>query len=656
MDDIIKEIIEFGNCSSIGEFNNAINKMVLLFNNCDDKNNILLKEYINELMNVSYKQYIENIINTHYKNIKREQDYKNNVPNQYYPMNIISKYNSIIVKDMSSKVLMKTLIVSEDTIINDKKRISAYSILKAYFNNKLLKHNDIIDVSNINVLCYNIIDYASCYVLLLNILYSNCFDGNVIDKINSILIMNNNIVYNDLRNNNTKIQTLTTYNKTNDDTNIIDKTNVNKANVVQPCNTTNNTNIMNKTSVVQPCNTTNNTNIMNKTSVGQAYIKNKYMSSNVKTTNDYIQLSKQKIFSKTELNNNENNILTNTYKTCIYITNSITHGCFINIMELFKFDVLYCYFQLEELTNINETSYKQIILSKLTPKIVFDINTITDINNKNCLNTYILYKCKHVSSNYFSIKHKNGNEKNLTDDNIIDNKNIIYSFNSDWLSNKQINKTSNNNELFKELKLFELTTKYNYEKMRILHNYNEPMFNNDFDTYFKYLDIDKSILSRVSYRKIKLSDYLDHYKTSNVKTKLKYTKEGIYPLISSINHDNGITSFVDKYDTECNDDNKIMSIGLRKKGKCCAFVHNYNFAHVQEVALFKLKKHSSNPEIAYVLNNNIINIYNIAFSINQYNNNNNINDDIKNKNDINVKDILSLEINVIYIDHNKHNV
>ena len=31
-----------------------------------------------------------------------------------------------------------------------------------------------------------------------------------------------------------------------------------------------------------------------------------------------------------------------------------------------------------------------------------------------------------------------------------------------------------------------------------------------------------------------------------------------------------------------------------------------------------------------------------------------INDDIKNKNDINVKDILSLEINVIYIDHNKH--
>ena len=540
MDDIIKEIIEFGNTSNITEFNNTIDKMVLLFNNSDNHNNILIKDYINELKTSSYKQYIENIISKHYKNIKREQNYKNNVSNQYYTMNIILKYNNIIIKDLSSKILMKTLIISEDTIINDKKRISAYSILKAYLNNKLLKQNDVIDISNIDIICFNLIDYVACFILLLNTLYNNCFDGNIVDKINSLLFMNSNIID----------------------------------------------------------------------------INEKLLSTN--------------------------------YKTCIYITNSINNSCFINVMKSFNFDSLYCYFQLEELININETSYKQTILNELTPKIVFDNNIITDIDNKNCLNNYILFKCKHKPTNYFTLKHKNGNEKIFNDDNIVTNKDIIYSFNSDWLSNKQIIKNSDNNELFRDLKLFELTTKYNCEKMKILNNYNEPMFNNDIETYFNYLDIDKNILKRVSYRKIKLSDYLDYYKTNNLKTKLKYTKEGIYPLVSSVNHDNGIISFVDKYDTLCDNDNKIMSVGLRKNGRCCAFVHNYNFAHTQEVALFKLKKSSDNPEIAYVLNNNIINIYNIAFSINLYSKNNN---EIKNKTDINTKDILSLEINVIYSDH-----
>ena len=75
-----------------------------------------------------------------------------------------------------------------------------------------------------------------------------------------------------------------------------------------------------------------------------------------------------------------------------------------------------------------------------------------------------------------------------------------------------------------------------------------------------------------------------------------------YPYVNTIDINNGISCYVDTYDTEADENNPVISIGMTHSGKGYAFVHMYNLAHAPTVILFKPITKS-------------VNVYNIAFSI-----------------------------------------
>lgn len=301
-----------------------------------------------------------------------------------------------------------------------------------------------------------------------------------------------------------------------------------------------------------------------------------------------------------DISNTENQFF---YDNTIYITNDIIHSY---IIEYTDTENLYTFLEVDKIIDKDCKDYKKYILSRYTPIDIYKDNHNLDNDNNRC-ERYVFSKLNIKPCNVFSIND------------------ICYGCLSNWLANDQEKIEIVNLDLVRDLKLFDLEEEYYKKKNEIFNNYRNKDYG--LKIRFKNLDIRNSTLLNPKYRSVILDDILIHISTSP--SSIKKLESGFYPIVTSIATNNGISKYVNKYDTKASETDKIISIGLRKTGTGVSFVHSYYFAHSVEVSLFKLKEDID------------LNEYNVAFSINTYTN------ERKFKRDICMKEILKWNVLVI---------
>ena len=248
----------------------------------------------------------------------------------------------------------------------------------------------------------------------------------------------------------------------------------------------------------------------------------------------------------------------------------------------------------------------------LNIKNMFTIIPTSVANNTN-EKAYVIKKClldKYIptmfltqlnTDEWFCIKLTT-NENNTTCFQIDGLNDVVYTAKSDWTKTTQTVLLHDNMKVLQNLYLFEENIKHVKQLVDIKHNFDQPWYCENIDKRFSFLDINNSIIKQVSYIEMKLSDVLVPLRTAGT----RITQEGtLYPYVSSINTNNGISCYVDKHDVSASDDNPVISIGMTHTGRGYAFVHTYDFAHSPNTVLFKMKTTDINP-------------YNVAFSITEY--------------------------------------
>ena len=297
----------------------------------------------------------------------------------------------------------------------------------------------------------------------------------------------------------------------------------------------------------------------------------------------------------------------NEFENCVYISENI----FSKDLPLKKINAKNILTILST-KNISDEKdkqhYKQKILEHFTPK-QFYRNIMTD--------KFYPVLLSPGSCRMFTL---NTNEENL--------KNVVYTSLSDWTREKQTVVLHGNMELLNRLYLYEEDTRHIENIVDIKNNFDNSYFNEDIEMKFNRLDIRNDILRKIVYREVLLKDVLTIIRQPGSNIDKQGTK---YPYVATVNYNNGITCFVDRFDTIASRDSPVISIGLTRSGKGFAYVHTYNFTHSPDVALFHIKNSDINP-------------YNLAFSITEKM------CSIKLPNHINTKFILNLVVDVLSSD------
>lgn len=269
-------------------------------------------------------------------------------------------------------------------------------------------------------------------------------------------------------------------------------------------------------------------------------------------------------------------ILVNSYDN-IYLNNAIyissTYKIYNHNVEIQN---MFTLMSIDVANNINNNSkeYKQLILSMFVPvKIYFEF--IKD----NYIGIKLQYSPSYSENRLFTLNDIND---------------VVYYRDSDWSKPTQT-LINGNNELLNKLCIYEENMRHINEIMNIKNNISSQWLHDDIVNKFNYLSLTKKLTSV----NIRIGDILKPIRSGGTNNNTIGTK---YPYITSINTNNGIVNYVDKYDTRADKDNPIMSIGTNYTGKGYAYVHTYDFAHSPCVILFMMKTDS-------------INIYNLSFSI-----------------------------------------
>ena len=158
MDNIVYEIITYGNCVNINDFMLTIDKIQTLIQN---------EKVIDYLNNVktNYTQYINKLLTKYNKQYKYTP-----------PINIFDIFEE-------TDMLLSFGIIVNDVLLYNDKILSAYSLLKSIENN--------FEEDNMKIYTNNIDDYVACYICLLNIVYNHGGGKNIDD----IIINDYNDVY-----------------------------------------------------------------------------------------------------------------------------------------------------------------------------------------------------------------------------------------------------------------------------------------------------------------------------------------------------------------------------------------------------------------------------------------------------------------------------
>lgn len=279
---------------------------------------------------------------------------------------------------------------------------------------------------------------------------------------------------------------------------------------------------------------------------------------------------------------NINDIMLDSYDN-IYLNNAIyitrtnelyknNHNIDIkNIFTLLQIDIA-------NNTNISSHEIKQQILMKYLP-----IKFYNEFSTNNYIGILMIYSPTNNINRSFQIEEIND---------------VLYKYNSDWSKQTQTITEDETINLLNNLYIYEENIRHVKQIMHIKNSNHEPWFNNNIDERFTHLNISKKLLSV----NVKIGDVLSVFRSGGTNIDKRGSK---YPYVSSIDTNNGIYYYVDKFDTIAGENNPIISIGMTHTGKGSAFVHTYNFAHSPNVVLFKMKT-------------NNINVYNLSFSITEY--------------------------------------
>ena len=275
---------------------------------------------------------------------------------------------------------------------------------------------------------------------------------------------------------------------------------------------------------------------------------------------------------------NVSDILIKSYEN-VYLANAVY---ITSTYELYKVNNneiqnLFMLLSMDVANNTDEHSkeYKKMILTKYLP-----IRFCNDFATNGYIGVILTYSPSYDNNRMFQIE---------------DIPNVVYTCKSDWSKATQTITTNDTIELLNDLYTYEENIRHAKQLMYIKDNITKPWFHEDIDKRFTYLSITKGLTTM----NVKLGDVLIMLKSKGSAIKKQGNK---YPYVNTIDINNGISCYVDTYDTEADENNPVISIGMTHSGKGYAFVHVYNLAHAQTVILFKPITKS-------------VNVYNIAFSI-----------------------------------------
>lgn len=293
-----------------------------------------------------------------------------------------------------------------------------------------------------------------------------------------------------------------------------------------------------------------------------------YESNNDMVFNDISQLINSILYYDVDL-------VDKSFVSVVYITNNYNPNEMKFILEdIEEINKVFVYLESEKIQQNKD--YKLDIIRYLTPEIIYE----TDLN-------YILFECENKKCKLFQPKYY---VPSLVENNFITKG--LHTSNTNWLLDTNEQKKQTRLDI-RGLKMFDMDCSYYNKLVNLLIEFDE-----------------KEEYSKRNFENIHYSKKMKQYKASDILdiisspiTKTSYNNSGPYPLIDSTDKSHGIYKFIDKYTDEGTEDKPLITVGTRRDGTGCVFVHTYPFSHTSKIKVLKLK------------DNVKLNVYNIAYSL-----------------------------------------